>query len=152
MHVISAVLACQSSKNFQRLKYYTYKFDPEVNVARVIVTFLFLRESGHGSFQQCGEVALLSSLREGLLCPLNIPVKDRTIWGLKMKPLRSKNSTYFTVYNDLPIPNIKWIISLIHSQFRLKGPGETKSHKTSIIMWKLLGEKWSNEINAGAVF
>lgn len=62
-----------------RLKYDTYKFDPEFNIARVVVIFLFLSESGHDPFQQCAEVALFSSLREGLLCPLNIPVKDTTV-------------------------------------------------------------------------
>ncbi len=46
---------------------------------------------------------------------------------------------------DLPIPNIKWIISVIHSQLRLKGPGDTKSSKSSIIMWKMLGKKCSTE-------
>lgn len=84
---------CISSKNTKILKYYTYKFDPVVNIARVVVIFLFLCECGHDSFQQRGEVALLPSLGERLLCPLNIPSKDR-MWGLKMKPLRFKSSTY----------------------------------------------------------
>lgn len=64
-----------------KLKCYTYKFDPKINIARVIVIFLFFCESGHNLFQQLGEVTLLSTLRKGLLCPLDIPAKDRTMWG-----------------------------------------------------------------------
>lgn len=94
--VITAALVYQSSNNSHRLKYYTYKFDPMVNITRVVVIFLFLCELGHNSFQQFSEVALLSSLREGLLSPLNIPVKDRAMWGLKTKPLTFKSSLLFT--------------------------------------------------------
>lgn len=43
--------------------------------------FLFFCESGNNTFQQRGKVAFLSTLREGLLCPLNIPVKDRNVSG-----------------------------------------------------------------------
>ena len=69
-------ISCESSKNSKRLKYYTYKFDPEFHISRVVVIFLLVCESGHNLLQQCGKVAFLSALREGLLCPLNIPVRQ----------------------------------------------------------------------------
>lgn len=55
----------------------THKFNPEFNIARIVVIIFFLWESGHSPFQQCGEVAFFPSLRESLLCPLNIPVKKK---------------------------------------------------------------------------
>lgn len=90
--------------------------------------FLFLCESGHNLFQQRGKVALLSSLREGLLCPFYIPVKHKAMRGglhglitnhFRVSYIQSTVSIYIF---HLPIPDIKWIISIIHSQFRLKGP------------------------------
>lgn len=73
-NVIFATFICHNSKISQSWEYYTYKFDPKFNITRVTVIFLFFCESGYNPFQQCRKVALLSSLREGLLCPLYIPV------------------------------------------------------------------------------
>lgn len=55
--------------------YQTYKFYPDFNIARIVVVFFNICESCHSLFQQCVMVALFTTLRKGLLCPIYIPVK-----------------------------------------------------------------------------
>lgn len=62
-----------------KLRYQTYKFYPEFNVAKVVVIFLNICEFRHCLFQQCDKVALFTTLRKCLLCPLYIAVNSKNI-------------------------------------------------------------------------
>lgn len=51
----------------------THKLEPEIKIAGIFVVSLLFIECFHCPFQYCSEITLLSTLRERLLCPLDVP-------------------------------------------------------------------------------
>lgn len=76
-------------------RYHTYKFNPDFNIAEIVVIFLNISESCHSLFQQCMKVALFATLRKCLLCPLYIPEKKEDIIDIRLVLCNTVFFAYF---------------------------------------------------------